>query len=105
MTPVKTYLAPFCLAIALTFAGASVADAGWSRSGGGTGPRDNTWNSSGSGSCSGGTCSSRQTFTGARGTTSRSGSTSCSGGSCSHSTTVTGPNGQGYTRSGTVTRY
>lgn len=79
MTPVKTYLAPFSLAIALTFAGASVADAGWSRSGGGTGPRGNTWNSSGFGSCS--------------------------DGSCSHSTTVTGPNGEGYTRSGTVTRY
>lgn len=105
MTSFKTAFAPAALAIALMVAGASTADAGWSRSGGGTGPRGNSWNSTGSGSCSGGTCTSNQTYTGPRGTTTRSRSTTCSGGTCKHTGTVTGPNGNGVTRSGTVTRY
>lgn len=102
----KSYATPITLAAAFLLAGASVADAGWSRKGGGTGPRGNSWSSTGSGSCSGGSCASMQTFTGPNGgTTTRNGSTTCSGGTCNHSATVTGPNGHGYTRSGSVTRY
>jgi hypothetical protein len=102
---IKTHLAPLGLATALMVAGTVAADAGgWSRSGSGTGPRGNSWSSSGSGSCNGGTCSSQQSVTGPRGTTTRSGSTSCSDGSCSHSSTATGPAGNTVTRSGTITR-
>jgi hypothetical protein len=104
MASFKITLVPAILATVLMAAGTSSADA-WSRSGGGTGPRGNSWSSTGSGSCAGGTCSSGQTYTGPRGTTTRNGSTSCSGGVCSHTGTVTGPNGNSATRSGTVTRY
>lgn len=102
----KSNAAPFALAAVLLVAGASIAEAGWSRKASGTGPRGNSWSSTGSGSCYGGSCSSAQTFTGpAGGTTTRSGNTTCAGGTCNHSATVTGPNGNGYTRSGSVTRY
>jgi hypothetical protein len=99
----KTYLATATLAVALMTAAASSADAGWVRSGSGTGPRGNSWSSTGSGSCAGGTCSSSQTFTGPRGTTTRNGSTTCSGGTCNHTGTITGPNGGTINRSSTVT--
>jgi hypothetical protein len=99
----KTYLATAALAVALMTAAASSADAGWVRSGSGTGPRGNSWSSTGSGSCAGGTCSSSQTFTGPRGTTTRNGSTTCSGGTCNHTGTITGPNGGTINRSSTVT--
>jgi hypothetical protein len=105
MASFKTFVAPAALALVLMAAGASSADAGWVHSGGGTGPRGNTWSSTGSGSCAGGTCNSTQTFTGPRGTTTRNGSTTCSGGTCTHTGTGTGPYGRGYNRSGTVTRY
>jgi len=102
---VKTYFGTAALAITLMAVGASSADAGWVRSGSGTGPRGNAWSSTGTGSCAGGTCGSTQTFTGPRGTTTRNGSTTCSGGTCSHTGTVTGPYGGSVTRGGTATRY
>lgn len=106
MKLMKSAYAPLCLAAALVVVGASFAEAGWSRSSGGTGPRGRTWSSTGSGSCAGGTCSSSQTRTGPNGgTVTRSGSTSCSGGTCEHSATRTGPNGGTATRSGSITRY
>jgi hypothetical protein len=102
----KSHAAPITLALAFLLAGASMAEAGWSRKGSGVGPRGGTWSSTGSGSCAGGSCASTQTFTGpAGGTTTRHGSTTCSGGTCNHSATVTGPNGNGYTRSGSFARY
>lgn len=104
MAFLKTSLAPVALAMTLMAAGASSADA-WSRSSQGTGPRGNSWNSSTTGNCSGGTCSRTRTVNGPRGTSTRTGSTSCTGGTCSHTGTVTGPYGNSVTRSGTVTRY
>jgi hypothetical protein len=101
----KSALAPFCIAAALIAGGASVAEAGWQRSSGGTGPRGNSWHSSGSGSCANGSCASSQSFTGPRGTSSRTGSTSCYGGTCNHSATVTGPYGNSVTRNSSISRY
>jgi hypothetical protein len=87
-------------------AASTLAEAGWARSGGGTGPHGRTWSSSGSGQCGGGSCSSQQSFTGPRGnTTTRSGTTTCAGGTCNHSATYTGPNGGTATRNSTWTRY
>lgn len=86
--------------------GTTVADAGWSRSGSVTGPRGNTFSGSGSGSCSGGSCSASRSVTGPYGgTVSRNGSGSCSGGTCSGSRTTTGPYGGSVTRSGSFSRY
>ena len=85
-----------------------LAEAGsrWSRSGGGVGPYGGTWSSSGSGQCSGGSCTSNQALVGPNGgVTTRSGATSCYGGTCNHSATVTGPNGGTRTRNSTWTRY
>jgi hypothetical protein len=93
------------LASALMVAGVSSADAGWKRTGSGTGPYGGQWSSSGSGSCAGGVCTSTGRVTGPAGNTFVRNSTgSCSGGTCSRSTTVTGPNGTSATRSGTFTR-
>ena len=64
MIPGKLTLTPFCIAAALVFGGASMAEAGWSRSGGGTGAYGRSWSSSGQGSCAYGACSSSQAFTG-----------------------------------------
>ena len=106
MIPGKLTLTPFCIAAALVFGGASMAEAGWSRSGGGTGTYGRSWSSSGRGSCAYGACSSCQAFTGPRGqTVTRNGSSSCSGGSCNSSATWTGPGGQSVTRSGSISRY
>ncbi len=96
-------LQQFAIASALLIAGVSAADAGWSRSGGGTGPRGNSWTSSGGGSCYGGSCTSSQKFTGPRGTYTRDGSTSCSGGTCSGGATYTGPAGNSVKRSRSFT--
>lgn len=86
--------------------GASIAEAGWSRKSSVTGPNGNTVSRSGSGSCSGGSCSASRTTTGPYGNSvSRSGSGSCSDGTCSGSRTTTGPNGNSVTRSGSVSRY
>jgi hypothetical protein len=101
----KHRFVPAALATAFLVGGMQSAEAGWSRKGGGTGPHAGTWSSTGSGSCSGGTCSSHQSFTGPLGrVTTRDGSISCASGSCTSSATVTGPNGRRYTRSGTITR-
>jgi hypothetical protein len=103
LTPVLAVaaLAAFALTATPAFAGG-----GWSRSGGGVGPYGRTWSSSGSGHCSGGSCTSNQAFVGPNGgVTSRSGATSCYGGTCNHSATVTGPNGGTRTRNSTWTRY
>lgn len=99
-------LGVLALAGASLASAATLAEAGWARSGGGTGPYGRTWSSSGSGGCYGGSCSSHQAFTGPNGgTTTRSGATSCAGGTCNHSATVTGPNGGTRTRNSTWTRY
>jgi hypothetical protein len=93
------------IAAALFVAGVSAADA-WTRSATTVGPRGGVWHSAGSGSCAGGTCSSRQTLTGPNGGAyTRQGTTTCAGGSCNRSATFTGPNGGAVTRSGTSTRY
>lgn len=106
MTFNKSHAASLSLAAALLMAGVNASEAGWSRQGSGTGPRGGTFSSSGSGSCSGRTCSSNQAFVGPNGgVTTRSGSKSCSGGSCSSNAVVTGPAGRSATRSGTITRY
>ncbi len=96
----------FALATCSLLASTALAEAGWARSGGGTGPYGRTWSSSGSGNCAGGSCTSSQAFTGPNGgTTTRSGATNCAGGTCNHSATVTGPNGGTRTRNSTWTRY
>ncbi len=97
--------APVVLATAVLFAGATFADANaYSRSSKTTGPNGRTASSQGSGSCSGGKCSSQQSATGPRGNSaSRQGSTSCSGGKCSGGATYTGPAGNTGTRSRSIT--
>jgi hypothetical protein len=92
---------------ACSFAATStLAEAGWARSGGGMGPHGRTWNSTGSGACGGGSCSSHQEFVGPNGgVTTRNGSTSCAGGTCNHSATVTGPDGRSATRNTSWTHY
>ena len=58
-----TAFKPLALATIALIAGTSIADAaGWSRSGGGTGPRGRTWSSQSSGSCSGGSCTRTSTW-------------------------------------------
>lgn len=85
-------------AVLLTSVGAAEARS-WQRSVTATGPNGGHWSKSGSGSCSGGSCSSNQSWTGPAGNTiTRSGTTTCSGGSCQGSAVYTGPN------AGTVTR-
>lgn len=79
-------------AFAMMLAGASVAEAQFSRSGGGTGPRGGTWSSSGSGSCYGGSCSSQGSYryTSPAGKTysaNRRSGTTCGGGSCTRNST------------------
>ncbi len=96
----------FALAASSLVASYALAEAGWARSGGGTGPYGRTWSSSGSGHCAGGTCSSQQVFTGPRGgVRTRNGTTSCGGGICNRSSTVTYPGGRTRTRNSTWTRY
>lgn len=92
-------------AVCLVF-GASIAEAGWARSGSATGPRGHTWTGSSSGTCAGGSCSASRTVTGPHGgSASRSWSGSCAGGTCSGTRTTTGPYGGTVTRSGTITRH
>lgn len=98
------YMAPAAVA-ALTMLGAVNDANAWSRSGSTTGPGGRTASHSGSGSCSGGSCSSSQTATGPRGNSvTRNGQTSCSDGSCSGSATYTGPNGRSATRTRSTSR-
>lgn len=80
--------------------------AAWTRTGTTTTPRG-TYSSSGSGGCSGGTCSRSGTTTGPYGgSVSRSGSvTQTAPGSYNYSRTTTGPYGNSVSRSGSVTRY
>ena len=94
------------VAVSTGFLAVAVSDANaFDRSGGGTGPRGNSYTSSGSGSCSNGTCSSSQSVTGPRGGTAvRNNSGSCSGSSCTVNHSGTGPNGRTYTRSNTISR-
>ena len=100
----KSHLGSVCMATLLLAAAATVAEAGWSRSGGGTGPNGRSW--SRSGSCANGACSSHRSYTGPNGgTVSRSGASSCANGTCGSSATWSGPNGNTVTRSGSVTRY
>lgn len=92
-------IAPLAVAAAVLMAGTSFAHA-FSRSGSTTGPAGRTVSSQGSGSCSGGSCSSGQSVTGPRGNSaSRSGNTSCSGGA-----TFTGPAGRTGTRTRSFSR-
>ena len=99
-------VATLALAACSLAATSALAEAGWMRSGGGTGPYGRTWSSSGSGGCYGGSCASNQAFVGPNGgVTTRSGATSCAGGTCNHSATVNGPNGGTRTRNSTWTRY
>lgn len=93
------------LVSAILVAGATVAEAGWKRSGGGVGPRGGTFSSSGSGSCAGGACASTGSYTGPAGNTVvRNSSGSCSGGVCTRNGTLTGPNGNSAVRSGSISR-
>jgi len=84
---------------------ASIADASaWTRNGSFSGPRGTT-NYGGSGSCSGGSCSSTRGGTGPAGRSwSGQSSSSCSGGSCTHSGSGTGPAGNSYNHTGSVSR-
>jgi hypothetical protein len=78
--------------------------ASWSRQNTATTPNGGTASYNGGGTCSGGTCSSSGTYTGAQGNTAtRQGTASCSGGSCTSSGGVTGPNGKTASRSGSGT--
>jgi hypothetical protein len=93
------FAAPFALGAAMMFASVSFAEAA-SRSVNTTGPAGYTVNRTTTGSCYGGSCSSRTTWTGPRGlTATRSGNTSCANGSCSGSATYTGPYGNVVKRS------
>lgn len=100
--------APFALTAAFIVAGATAASAqqGWSRSKTVTGPNGGVYTAQGSGSCSGGHCSSTQRWTGPEGNTvMRSGSTGCRGAWCRTTATYTGPNGGNATRSRVYRRY
>lgn len=78
----------------------------WERHRSTTGPYGGQATFHGSGSCTGGSCSSKQTWTGPGGrTATRSGSTSCSGGYCSGTATYTGRYGGTVTRSRSFRRY
>lgn len=93
------YFAPLAVATVMMVAGSSFANA-WTRSSSTTGPNGRTASHQGSGLCSGGKCTSKQTFTGPNGNTAtRSGNTTCSGGSCKGGATYTGPAGNTVTRS------
>jgi hypothetical protein len=99
-------LAVGTLALGALASASTLAEAGWVRSGGGTGPHGRSWSSNGSGGCYGGSCSSHQTFYGPYGgVTTRSGQTTCADGTCNHSATYTGPNGGTATRNSTWSRY
>jgi len=102
----KTRIAPVALALGLMVAGSLSAQAqGWQRNTSTTGPYGGQWAKQGSGSCSGGTCSSQQRRTGPRGNAlTRSGSTTCSGGACNGTATYTGPGGRSATRTRSFTR-
>jgi len=102
----KTRIAPVALALGLMVAGSLSAHAqGWQRNTATTGPNGGQWAKQGSGSCSGGTCSSQQSRTGPRGgTATRSGSTTCSGGACNGTANYTGPAGRSATRARSVSR-
>jgi hypothetical protein len=103
LTAALALLAVSAAALATTPAS---ADGAWSRSGGGVGPYGRTWNSSGSGQCDGGHCSSHQQATGPNGGKwTRSGNTDCAGGTCSRNATVTGPDGGTRSRSATWSRH
>ena len=99
----KSKLALIFLASGLFIAEASAQ--GFSRSGGGTGPRGNSYTSQGSGACTGTKCSSQQSITGPRGRTAKRANTAqCSGGKCTTSHAITGPRGRSFTRGSTITR-
>lgn len=79
----------------------------FTRNGSVTGPNGGTASVSGSGGCSGGTCSRTVKRTGPYGgTASRSGSASCNSGtaSCSGTRTTTGPKGGTIVRNGSISR-
>lgn len=89
----------------LVFASSASAQ-GWERSRTAVGPYGGTATFNGAGSCSGGTCSSHQSWTGPGGNSvTRDGSTSCSGGACNGTTTWTGPRGNTVSRSRRFHRY
>ena len=94
------------IATAVLFAGAVVTDANaYSRSARTVGPNGGVWSSTGSGSCSNGSCASSQRATGPAGNSvTRQGSTQCSGGSCNGTATYTGPRGESATRTRSVSR-
>lgn len=93
---IATVLAPAVLAL-VAFSATSAG--AWERNAKTEGPYGRTVSSHGSGSCSGGSCSSYQSVTGRYGgRVSRHGSTSCSGGGCNGSATYTGPAGKTVTR-------
>lgn len=97
MSKFTKLIAPAALLLAVTTATSANA---WERNRATTGPNGGTVSSWGSGSCSGGSCSSSQGVTGRYGrTATRSGSASCAGGSCSGNATYTGPAGRSVTRS------
>lgn len=99
-------ITPVALAVGLMLAGSLSAEAqGWQRNSTTTGPYGGQWAKQGSGSCSGGTCSSQQRWTGPRGATAtRSGTTTCAGGACTGTATYTGPGGRSATRTRSFTR-
>lgn len=100
-----TRFASAILGSALLMASVASADAGWQRNGTTTGPRGGQSTFHGSGSCSGGTCSSNQRRTGPAGNSvTRSGTTTCANGSCNGSATYAGPGGNTVTRSRSSTR-
>lgn len=87
------------IALFATLVGTGIANAGWERQVTTTGPNGGTWSHHGSGSCSGGTCSSTQTRTGPRGNSvTREGTTNCWRGGCNGTATYTGPRGNTWTR-------
>jgi hypothetical protein len=96
----------FLLAAALLAATSAAANAqGWQRNSTTVGPHGGVSTSQGSGSCSGGTCSSTQRYTGPAGNVvTRQGSTTCSGGTCRGTATYAGPAGRTATRTRTFSR-
>jgi len=99
------YLASsLALAALMTFA--TLSDAGaWQRSGSTTLGNGRSFNSQGSGSCSGGTCSGSGSVTGPNGgTLTHKGTVVCYGGVCTSSGSATGPRGGTLNHSGTFSR-
>ena len=84
-----------------------LAEAGsrWSRSGGGTGPYGRTWSSSGSGQCSGGSCTSNQAFVGPTAASRRAQAPRAAAAARAITRDGHRPNGGTRTRNATWTRY